>query len=115
MDVPGDACQALVIEKLPFVVPCDPLFQRRMQLIDGEGGHSFPDYMLPRMLLRLKQMIGRLIRTPNDRGVVVVVEPRCDKRYFQRVLDTLPPRAAHRLIKLDDLSDALDEFFGDKQ
>jgi ATP-dependent DNA helicase DinG len=103
VDVPGDACQALVIEKLPFDVPSDPLVQRRMQLIDGEGGHSFPDYMLPRMLLRLKQMAGRLIRTPTDRGMVIVVEPRADKRYFDRVREAFPPRATQALVRLCDL------------
>jgi len=111
VDIPGDACQVLVIEKLPFDVPNDPLVQRRGELAEAAGGNSFVDYMLPRMLLRLKQMMGRLIRTPTDRGIVVVVEPRCDKRYFQKILDALPPRAPYRLIKLDDLQGEIDAFF----
>ena len=69
------------------------------------------DYMLPRMLLRLKQMMGRLIRTPNDRGVVIVVEPRCDRRYFERLRDAVPPHAIQKRIKLTDLELTLDEFF----
>ena len=103
VDVPGDACQAVVIEKLPFDVPGDPLIQRRMELVDREGGHSFPDYMLPRMLLRLKQMVGRLIRTPSDRGIVVVVESRADKRYFRKLQDALPPNAPFVVGPLADL------------
>ncbi|RMF23519.1 MAG: hypothetical protein D6760_05180, partial [Deltaproteobacteria bacterium] len=78
IDVPGDACRAVVIEKLPFDVPGDPLIQRRAELIERAGGNGFYDYSIPRMLLRLKQMVGRLIRTPTDRGMVVIVEARCD-------------------------------------
>ncbi len=111
VDVAGDACQAVVIEKLPFDVPGDPLIQRRGALVEREGGNSFMDYMLPRMLLRLKQMMGRLIRTPDDRGVVIVVEPRTDRRYFEKILGAVPPRAKERRIRLEDLERTLDEFF----
>lgn len=111
VDIPGDACQAVVIEKLPFDVPGDPLIQRRGALVERDGGNSFMDYMLPRMLLRLKQMMGRLIRTPDDRGVVIIVEPRCDRRYFSKLVDAVPARAQQRRIKLSDLEKTLDEFF----
>lgn len=110
VDIPGDACQAVVIEKLPFDVPGDPLIQRRGELIERDGGNSFMDFMLPRMLLRLKQMIGRLIRTPTDRGVVVIVEPRCEKRYFQAIYDVLPPGARHARVRVTDLDRILDDF-----
>ncbi len=110
VDIPGDACQAVVIEKLPFDVPGDPLIQRRGELIERDGGNSFMDFMLPRMLLRLKQMIGRLIRTPTDRGIVVIVEPRCDRRYFESIYDALPPGARRQKIRVGDLSRILDEF-----
>ena len=68
------------------------------------------DYMLPRMLLRLKQMVGRLIRTPSDKGLVVIVEARCDKRYHERLNDSLPPRAQHMRARLEDLPAIVDEF-----
>jgi Rad3-related DNA helicase/inhibitor of KinA sporulation pathway (predicted exonuclease) len=110
VDVPGDACQAVVIEKLPFDVPGDPLIRRRGELIEREGGNSFMDFMLPRMLLRLKQMIGRLIRTPTDRGLVVLVESRCDKRYFSRLHDALPPNAGRVCLPLSELKDVVDDF-----
>lgn len=110
IDIPGDACQAVVIEKLPFDVPSDPLIQRRGELIERDGGAAFMDYMLPRMLLRLKQMIGRLIRTPSDRGIVVIVEPRCDRRYFSKLLDALPPQAEGVRVRLDDLEETVREF-----
>lgn len=110
VDIPGDACQAVVIEKLPFDVPGEPLIQRRSELIEREGGNAFMDFMLPRMLLRLKQMIGRLIRTPTDRGLVVIVEPRCEKRYFERVYEALPPGAKHARVRTADLERIVDEF-----
>jgi Rad3-related DNA helicase len=110
VDVPGDACQAVVIEKLPFDVPGDPLIRRRSELIEREGGNAFMDYMLPRMLLRLKQMIGRLIRTPTDRGLVIIVEARCDKRYFPRLHDALPPNAGRARLRLEDLRNVVEDF-----
>lgn len=110
VDIPGDACQAVVIEKLPFDVPGDPLIQRRGELIERDGGSSFMDFMLPRMLLRLKQMMGRLIRTPTDRGIVVIVEPRCEKRYFEAIYRALPPAARHARVRIAELERILDEF-----
>ena len=112
VDIPGNACQAVVIEKLPFDVPGDPLVKRRGEKLERDGMNSFMDYMLPRMLLRLKQMVGRLIRTEADRGVVILVEPRADRRYFRRLVDSLPPDSGYELIKLDDLSQHLDDFMG---
>jgi len=79
--------------------------ERLLDLIEAEGGSAFIDYTLPRMLRRLKQMMGRLIRTPLDRGMIVVVEPRADKRYFKRLLAAVPPGAPHRLARLDDLGE----------
>lgn len=110
IDIPGDACRAVIIEKLPFDVPSDPLIQRRGQLIEEEGGNAFIDYAIPRMLLRLKQMIGRLIRTSTDSGIVVIIEPRSDKRYFQRLYDALPPDAGHTLMPLSELDDFMTDF-----
>ena len=111
IDVPGDACQALIIEKLPFDPPGDPLAERRQRILQENGGNGFMDYSLPRMLLRLKQMVGRLIRTPTDRGIVVLVESRSDRRYFSRLVDALPPGAGHSLIPLAELDAAAERFF----
>lgn len=110
IDIPGEACQAVIIEKLPFDVPGDPLLQRRAEVLFGRGSRAFSDYQLPRMLLRLKQMMGRLIRTPTDHGIIVVVEPRIDKPYFRRILESLPPGAAHQRVRLDELGLAVDDF-----
>ena len=115
IDIPGDACQAVIIEKLPFDVPGDPLLTRRAEVLFGRGSRAFSDYQLPRMLLRLKQMMGRLIRTPTDRGIIVIVEPRVDKPYFRRILESLPPGAAHQRVRLDELSLAVDDFLRGRQ
>lgn len=109
VDIAGDACQAVVIEKLPFDVPGDPLLERRADLLFGGSRRTFAEYSVPRMLLRLKQMMGRLVRTPTDRGVIIVVESRADKPYFKRLRDALPPNANTRLVPMSDLPKAVDE------
>ncbi len=110
VDIPGDACQAVIIEKLPFDVPSDPLIKRRGQLVQEAGGHPFGDYSIPRMLLRLKQMVGRLIRTPDDKGIVVVVDPRSDRRYFSRLRTALPPGTNDHLLPLSELDAFVEQF-----
>jgi ATP-dependent DNA helicase DinG len=89
IDIPGDALQAVVIEKLPFEVPTE-LRKRREARLAEHGGSSFERLSLGRMLLNLKQMVGRLIRTEDDRGIVVIVEGRAEKGYFRRLREALP-------------------------
>jgi ATP-dependent DNA helicase DinG len=89
IDVPGDALQAVVIEKLPFEVPSE-LRRRRDARLAARGLPAFEKATLGRMLLNLKQMAGRLIRSEEDRGVVVLVESRSEKGYFARLADALP-------------------------
>jgi len=90
LDLPGDQLQAVVIEKLPFEVPTE-LRRRRALRLERAGVDAFGRYTLGKMLLNLKQMAGRLIRSEEDRGVVVLVEGRTGKRYFRRLGDALPP------------------------
>jgi len=89
VDLRGDALQAVVIEKLPFEPPTE-LMRRRQQRFEEGGGNAFERYGLCRMLLNLKQMTGRLIRSEQDRGLVVIVEGRAGKSYFRRLGDALP-------------------------
>ena len=92
VDVPGDALRGLVIAKLPFRVPTDPLTAAQCEAIAKRGGDPFVEYMLPNAALRLKQGFGRLIRAQTDRGVVVLCDPRVvTKAYGESVLATLPP------------------------
>lgn len=92
LDLPGDQLQAVVIEKLPFEVPTE-LRRRREARLKRAGVDAFERYTLGKMLLNLKQMAGRLIRSEEDRGLVVIVEGRTDKRYFRRLGAALPPGA----------------------
>jgi ATP-dependent DNA helicase DinG len=97
VDVPGDALRALLIAKLPFRVPTEPMTAAQCEAIAAEGGDPFRDYMLPHASLRLKQGFGRLIRSSTDRGVVVIADPRVvTKNYGRTMLDCLPP--ARRLV-----------------
>ena len=94
VDVPGDALRGLVIAKLPFRVPTDPLTAAHCEAIAERGGDPFVEFMLPNAALRLKQGFGRLVRSETDRGVVVLCDPRIvTKTYGQAMLATLPPAA----------------------
>jgi ATP-dependent DNA helicase DinG len=96
VDVPGDALRGLVIAKLPFRVPTEPVTAAQCEAITARGGDPFVEFMLPHASLRLKQGFGRLIRTSTDRGVVVLGDPRIvTKRYGRGLLDELP--AARRV------------------
>ena len=92
VDVPGHALRGLVINKLPFRVPTEPMVAAQCDAIEARGGDSFMEYMLPHATLRLKQGVGRLIRTATDRGVIVLDDVRVvTKRYGRDLLDALPP------------------------
>jgi ATP-dependent DNA helicase DinG len=108
LDIPGDALQAVVIEKLPFEVPTE-LRRRREARLRSQGDDAFERYTLGVMLLNLKQMVGRLVRSEEDRGVVVIVEPRADRRYFERLGEALPPGCSVRFASLDELAGVLAE------
>jgi len=92
VDVQGDALSCVIIDKLPFAVPSDPVVQARMKAIEEDGGKPFFDYQVPEAVLTLKQGFGRLIRSLEDRGVLVLLDPRIrTQRYGQIFLQSLPP------------------------
>lgn len=93
-DVPGEALQAVIIDKLPFPPPNDPMVEARGKRLEAQGRSPFTHYFLPEAVVALKQGAGRLIRRETDRGVLVV----CDNRlittgYGRRLMDALPPMA----------------------
>jgi ATP-dependent DNA helicase DinG len=115
VDVPGDALRGIVLSKLPFRVPTEPLTAAHCEAIELRGGDAFREYMVPHAALRLKQGFGRLIRTRTDRGAIVLADARVlTKPYGRKLLDALPP--ARRLdgtwaaIRAD-----LRRFYGSKQ
>jgi ATP-dependent DNA helicase DinG len=92
VDVPGDPLRGLVIAKLPFRVPSEPLTAARMEALERGGGSGFAHYMLPHAALRLKQGFGRLIRSTADRGAVILLDRRVlEKSYGKYLLGSLPP------------------------
>ncbi len=92
VDVPGESLSLLVIDKLPFQPPDDPLVEARCERIAAEGGDWFSEYALPSAVLQLRQGFGRLIRTRGDRGVVCLLDPRVRTRaYGEAFLASLPP------------------------
>jgi len=97
VDVPGFALRSLVLAKLPFRVPTEPITAARLEAIESSGGNAFTEYLVPLAALKLKQGFGRLIRTRTDVGVVVLLDPRAvRKRYGALLLEGLPP--AERII-----------------
>ena len=92
VDVQGEALSCVIIDQLPFAVPSDPVVAARMKAIEEAGGKPFFDYQVPSAVLTLKQGFGRLIRSLEDRGVLVLLDPRIQtKRYGQTFLASLPP------------------------
>ncbi|MGN6111970.1 MAG: ATP-dependent DNA helicase [Luteimonas sp.] len=97
VDVAGDALSVVVVDKLPFAAPDDPVFEARLQAVRRAGGNPFMDEQLPQAAIALKQGVGRLIRTETDRGVLVLCDPRLTGRAYGRVfLESLPPFPATR-------------------
>jgi ATP-dependent DNA helicase DinG len=108
VDVPGAALSVVILDKLPFAPPDDPLLAARLELLRAEGGNPFFDYQLPQAAIALKQGAGRLIRTETDRGVLMICDPRItDKPYGRRIWQSLPPMRRTRELK------DVEAFFGD--
>jgi ATP-dependent DNA helicase DinG len=106
VDVVGDSLSCVVIDKLPFASPGDPVISARIDAINARGGDAFAEYQVPLAILSLQQGLGRLIRHRSDRGVLAVLDPRlATMGYGRRFLASLPPAPVTR-----DLG-AVDRFF----
>jgi ATP-dependent DNA helicase DinG len=91
VDVPGEALSNVIITRLPFAVPDHPLIEAKLELIQERGGDPFTEYSLPEAILKLRQGVGRLIRTKSDRGIVVILDNRIvTKPYGRSFLQALP-------------------------
>jgi len=92
VDVRGRQLSCVIIDKLPFAVPSDPVVAARQRYIDAQGGSSFYEYSVPQAIISLKQGLGRLIRSATDKGVLAVLDPRLrTKAYGRMFLESLPP------------------------
>jgi ATP-dependent DNA helicase DinG len=91
VDVPGEALSCVIIDRLPFAVPDDPLVQAYVEKLKTQGRDWFREFTLPEAILRLKQGFGRLIRTATDTGVVAILDARLHtKAYGRQILRALP-------------------------
>jgi ATP-dependent DNA helicase DinG len=94
VDVQGPALRLVIIDKLPFASPEDPVVRARIEYLTAQGANAFRDYQLPEAVLALKQGVGRLIRSEEDHGVVVICDPRISERGYGRIFRaSLPPMA----------------------
>ena len=107
VDVQGEQLSAVIIDKIPFAVPSDPIVQARGRAIDEDGGNSFFDYSVPAAVITLKQGFGRLIRSLNDRGLLALMDNRILKKQYGRVfVESLPAYTRTTDIR------KVEEFFG---
>ena len=100
VDVVGDTLSVVVVDKLPFAAPDDPVFEARLEAARRAGGNPFRDEQLPQAVIALKQAVGRLIRSETDRGVLVLCDPRLTGKPYGRIfLDSLPPFARTQRVQ----------------
>lgn len=100
VDVRGEALSCVIIDRLPFASPGDPVLQARIEALRARGGNPFMEHQLPNAVIALKQGVGRLIRDVNDRGVMMLCDPRVLSKPYGRVfLDSLPPMRRTRRLE----------------
>jgi ATP-dependent DNA helicase DinG len=112
VDVAGDSLQCVILPKLPFRVPTEPILQARAEAVEAAGGNAFMEYSVPQAVIKFRQGFGRLIRRRTDRGAIVVLDRRIITKYYGKVfIDSLP---RIRLIRgpQSGVMEALAEFFG---
>jgi len=98
VDVPGDALRNVIITRLPFAVPDHPLIEAKLESIEACGGDAFTEYSLPEAILKLRQGVGRLIRTKSDQGIIVILDNRIVTKPYGRAFMAALPKCPVEIV-----------------
>ena len=113
VDVPGESLSQVIIVKLPFSVPNDPVFTARAEAVEKRGGNSFMELSLPEAVIKFRQGFGRLIRRGDDRGTVIVLDRRIYEKYYGRIFLNSIPQSKRMYENLDEIVDKVASFLFD--
>lgn len=115
VDVPGDGLDAVIVVRLPFSAPDEPIFKAKSKELQSEGKNSFTELALPEAVLRLKQGFGRLVRGSNERGIFVVLDRRIEKKsYGEYFLNALPTKVIEK-VALSDMVTQLEHWYNEER
>ena len=110
VDVPGESLSVLIICRLPFKVPSDPVIKARMELIEKRGGNSFMEYSLPEAVIKLRQGFGRLIRRKSDRGVILITDTRILSKFYGKIFFNSLPETRRDITSSDRICLKIEDF-----
>jgi len=112
VDLPGRTLECLILTRLPFAVPTEPIEEARVELIQKRGLDAFQEYSLPSAVIRLRQGIGRLIRSKTDKGIIILLDKRIVTRnYGKSFLDSLPVKSYHLHSREKSLLNDIEAWF----
>ncbi len=111
VDAPGESLKLVIICRLPFSVPTDPVIQARMEMVEREGGNAFMQFALPQAAMKLRQGFGRLMRRQSDRGVVAILDSRIVKKSYGKVLLDSLPMTQRKIDARETVLRAMEDFF----
>jgi len=111
VDAPGESLKLVIICRLPFSVPTDPVIQARMEMVEREGGNAFMQFALPQAAMKLRQGFGRLMRRQSDRGVVAILDSRIVKKSYGKILLDSLPVTLRKIDEKEPVLRAMEDFF----